>query len=450
MKAFLQKRYYYSNLIRLAIPIIIGQLGVIVVGFADTIMVGHHSTEELAASSFVNNVMMAFITFGMGFSYNLTPLVGDSFGRGKRMEIGGWLKNSILANSVMALILMAGVGVLYFNVERMGQPVELIPLIKPYFVVCWISLLFVMVYNAFRQFMEAIGAPDISMWILLAGNLLNIIGNYLLIYGKMGLPEMGLFGAGLSTLISRFVMVLLYVAVFLYKKSYQPYRRGFASIPLSRERFRILNRLGWPIGIQQGLEAATFSITAVMIGWLGSLQLAAHQIAITFSTVCYTILLGLGSAVAIRNSFYRGVNQWGDVSRNTKAGIHLGLVVAAILCFTLFLIRNHVSAWFTSSEEVSVLVVQLIPVLMLYQFADSVQINFANALRGVAEVKSIMWVSLVVYFGIAIPCGYLLGFVFNWGCVGIWMAYPIGFLLAGWWLGSKMQRIVSLNRREVG
>lgn len=446
MKTIIQKSYYYQNLIRLAIPIIIGQLGVIIVGFADTIMVGHHSTEELAAASFVNNVLMAFITFGMGFSYHLTPLVGDSFGKGKRMEVGGWLKNSLLANLVMALVLMAGLGLLYMNIERMGQPSELIPLIKPYFVVCWISIAFVMLYNTFRQFMEAIGEPDVSMWILLIGNLFNILGNYLLIYGKAGLPELGLFGAGISTLVSRMLMVLLYVLVFLYKKNYQAYRKGFVSMGITRDRFRTLNLLGWPIGIQQGLEAATFSITAVMIGWLGSIQLAAHQIAITFSTVCYTILLGLGSAVAIRNSYYKGVNQWSDVQKSTWAGVQLGLVVAAILCLVLFVIRKHVSSWFTDSQEVSELVVQLLPVLMLYQFADSVQINFANALRGVAEVKSIMWVSVVVYFVIAIPCGYILGFILEWGCAGIWMAYPIGFLLAGWWLGRKMSRIVSANQ----
>ena len=217
----------YRSLLRLAVPIIIGQLGGIITGLADTIMVGQHSTSELAASSFVNNVLNAFIIFGTGFSFALTPLVGENLARDKKYVVSAWLKNGIVANLLLSIILMAILTAIYFNVEAFGQPSELLPLIRPYFLVSMISIIFVMLANSFRQFVEGITNPSVSMWILVSGNLLNIIGNYVLIYGKCGFPEMGLMGAGYSTLISRIVMFIMFVLVFLFRPSYKVYRKGF-------------------------------------------------------------------------------------------------------------------------------------------------------------------------------------------------------------------------------
>lgn len=444
-KYFSAYREHYPKLGRLALPIIIGQLGIIIVGFADTIMVGRHSTAELAAASFVNNVMNAFIIFGMGFSFNLTPLVGECLARGRRRDIGGWLKNSLWANFGMSLVLMGALGLVYLNLDRLGQPEELLPLIRPYYAVSLFSLLFVMLYNAFRQFVEAIGQPTVSMWVLLAGNVLNILGNYLLIYGKAGFAEMGLLGAGISTFVSRFLMLLLFVGVFLTKAGYLDFRRGFFSRRFSRTAWRKLYSLGLPIGLQQGMEAATFSLTAIMVGWLGSMALAAHQIAITISTISYTVLLGIGSAVAIRASLYRGLGDWNAIRKTTVAGIHIGLGVSALMSLVLLLTRHELSYIFTDSAEVASIVVTLLPVLMVYMFGDCMQILYANALRGVADVKSIMAISFVVYFIVAVPSGYLLGFVWHGGCPGIWMAYPVGFVLAALLMGKRMAVLVRRN-----
>ena len=217
----------YASLLKLALPIIIGQLGGIITGLADTIMVGQHSTAELAASSFVNNVLNAFIIFGTGYSFALTPLVGENLARQKRYVVSAWLKNGIVANFLLSLVLMAILTVIYFNVEHLGQPAELMPLIKPYFLISMISIIFVMVANSFRQFVEGITDPSVSMWILISGNLLNIVGNYVLIYGKGGFPELGLMGAGYSTLISRIFMLVMFVLVFVFRPSYRAYRKGF-------------------------------------------------------------------------------------------------------------------------------------------------------------------------------------------------------------------------------
>ena len=432
----------YRSLLRLAIPIIIGQLGGIITGLADTIMVGQHSTAELAASSFVNNVLNTFIIFGTGFSFALTPLVGENLARQKRYVVAAWLKNGIVANLLLSILLVAILTVIYFNVEHFGQPSELMPLIRPYFLVSMISIIFVMLANSFRQFVEGITNPSVSMWILVSGNLLNIVGNYVLIYGKWGFPEMGLMGAGYSTLISRIAMLLMFVMVFLFRPSYKQYRRGFMRMWVLPNRLMRVTRLGVPIALQQGLEAATFSLTAIMVGWIGSLELAAHQVVIAISTISFTTYLGLGSATAIRTSFYKGAKDWVQVRKTTVAGIHLGVIVSTLTCLGLFLLRNQISFVFSDDPKVASIVIVLLPILMLYQYVDGAQIVLANALRGLSDVKPIMWISFITNFLIAIPAGYILGFPLGMGIEGIWLAYPIGFVFSVALLGLRARKLM--------
>lgn len=433
----------YRSLLRLAIPIIIGQLGGIITGLADTIMVGQHSTQELAAASFVNNVLNAFIIFGTGFSFALTPLVGENLARNKKYVAAAWQKNSLVANLLLSIMLMVILTIIYFNIDLLGQPTELLPLIKPYFIVSMISVLFVMLSNSYRQFVEAITDPSVSMWILLSGNLLNIVGNYALIYGKFGFPEMGLIGAGYSTLVSRIFMLVVFVIVFLARPSYRAYRRGFKRMWVMPNRLLRITKIGMPIAFQQGLEAATFSLTAIMVGWLGSTELAAHQVVITISTISFTTYLGLGSATAIRTSYYKGAKDMEQVRRTTVAGVHLGIVVSTLTCIALYLLRNDISYLFSDDPVVSTFVVMLLPILMLYQYVDGAQIVLANSLRGLSDVKSIMWISFVTNFLIAIPAGYLLGFPLGMGIQGIWLAYPIGFVFSVALLGHRAYKLMN-------
>ena len=442
LTTFKNYKLQYKSLVALGIPIIIGQLGNIVTGLADTIMVGQHSTDELAAASFVNNVVNAFIVLGTGFSFSLIPLIGENLAKKRLGEIGGWLKNSIVANITTALLIMLVLAAIYFNLDLLDQPDEIMPLIKPYYLVTFVSVIFVMIANSFRQFVEGIGNPSVSMWILLSGNMLNIIGNYILIYGKFGVPELGLFGAGVSTLASRIIMLLLFVAVFMRRRAYEPYRRGMSTMKINMQGWKKLNAIGWPIGVQQGLEAGTFCMTAIMIGWLGSMQLAAHQVAITVSTISYTTYLGLGSAVAIRASYFNGMNDWRMVRSITMAGVHIALMLVVVVCTTLFLMKDFLGLIFTDDVAVNDIVKTIIPILMLYQIGDSVQIVVSNALRGLADVKIIMWISFFAYFIIAVPAGYLCGFPLGMGISGVWLAYPVGFACSVTMLGIRMKNLV--------
>lgn len=438
---------HYKALVSLGLPIVIGQIGVIILGFADTLMIGHHSTAELGAASFVNNVFNLAIIFSTGFSYGLTPIVGGLFGTSQYAPAGQALRNSLLANSLVAFLITLCMSVLYWNVESLGQLEELIPLIKPYYLVLLASLVFVMLFNCFKQFTDGITDTRTAMWILLGGNVLNIFGNYLLIYGKCGLPELGLLGAGISTLFSRMVMVVVFVCIFLRSSRFVRYKVGFLRMGWSKAMFCRLNDLGWPIAFQMGMETASFSLSAIMIGWLGTIALASHQVMLAISQFTFMMYYGMGAAVAVRVSNFNGQRDIVNVRRAAYAGFHMMMALGAVLSLIVFLFRNQLGSWFTDSPEVVTMVTSLIVPFLIYQFGDGLQITFANALRGISDVKPMMLIAFIAYFVISLPVGYLCGFVLDWGIVGVWMAFPFGLTSAGWmlwWRFRSMTQSVSL------
>lgn len=434
---------HYRSLLSVGLPIMIGQLGMIVLGFADTMMVGHHSTVDLGAASFVNNIMNMVIIFGTGFSYGLTPVVGALFGTGHKAQAGQALCCSLLSNAMVAVLMSALMLAVYFNVGRMGQPAELLPLIRPYFLVLIVSLLFVMLFNAFKQFADGITDTRVSMWILLGGNMLNILGNYLLIYGKMGLPELGLLGAGISTLFSRIMMVVVFMVIFARSRRYRRYRAGFIGLGWSRGLVRRLNALGWPVALQMGMETASFSLSVVMVGWLGTVALASHQVMLTISQFTFMIYYGLGAAVAIRVSSFHGQHDREGVRLTVGAGFRLMVALEIVLSGAVFCLRHHLGGWFTDSEAVASSVVSLMVPFLIYQFGDGLQITFANALRGTSDVKFLMVIAFIAYFVVSLPVGYFCGFVLGMGLVGIWMAFPFGLTAAGVMMWLRFRRSYS-------
>ena len=432
---------HYKALLKLGIPIVIGQLGMIVLGFADTLMIGHHSTEDLAAASFVNNMFNLVIIFATGFSYGLTPIVGSLFGSGDQKAVGRTLKNALWANGLIGILLTAIMGILYWNIHRLDQPEELLPLMRPYFIVLLVSLIFVMLFNAFKQFADGITDTKTGMWLLIGGNVLNILGNWVLIYGHFGLPEMGLLGAGVATLASRIAMPVAFVGIFLTSKRYQVYKAGFLEGSLNRKDFVQLNKLGWPVGLQMGMETASFSLATIMVGWLGAMALAAHQVMLTIGQLGYMMYYGMAAAVAVRVSNFHGQKDTEAVHHASSAGFHLILLMAVMVSVPLFLLRHQIGGWFTDNTEVTLMVASLIIPFIIYQFGDGMQCNYSNALRGIADVKPVMYIAFIAYFVISLPAGYLFGFVFDWGLTGIWLSFPFGLTSAGlmFWLRFRKQ-----------
>ena len=421
---------HYSATLRLGLPIAIGQLGVIILGFADTLMVGRYSTDALAASAFVNNLFTLFTFLLMGYSYGLTPIVSTLFGQGKQAEAGEQLKPALLSGTVFCLLLMAVWGIAFFNLEHFGQPDELLPLIRPYFLVILVSMIFVMLYNELRQFTDGLTHTTLGMYTLMIGNALNIVGNWLLIYGPGPFPEMGLLGAGIATLLARVLMVVLMVAALWWKKGYAPYREGFARCRASLDGMQAIVRASLPIAIQMGLECAAFTMSAVMAGWVGKVELAAYQVMVTIGTLGFLLYYSFGAGTSIRVANFYGQHDRTNVFHAGAAGRNLLFLMAACSSLLIYLLAEPLIRVFTTDTAVIAISLSLIPFLVLYQFADAMQICYANILRGTGHVLAMVRIAIISYLIVNIPAAFILGFSLGWGVKGIFLAFFIGLFTA--------------------
>lgn len=419
------------EILKIGLPIMLGQACVIILAFADNIMIGWHSVDELAASSFVNNVMNLFILTELGFATGMTPMIGADNGTGNVKGIGITVKNGLMTNGIIGGISIILLTIIYFCLDHFGQAPALMPYIKPYFAIIGTSTLFALGFNVLKQFTDGICRPMISMTLLMIGNLLNIFGNWVLIYGKLGFPEMGLTGAGISTLVSRALILLVFVVFIFKSKKMNEYARAIKEALLSRGEMKTVFKMGYPVGIQMALESSTFTFAAVMAGWLGVIQLAAHQVVITISQLFFLMMQGLSFAVSILVSNAFGRKDLGSVREYARKGYFMTLGISATLSALLYCFRYQAAGIFTDSPEVSAMAVSLFFLLFAYQFGDGLQLCFANVLRGIQDVRPIMYAAFVSYYLIAIPSAYVLGFKTSLGIHGIWLGFPIGLTLAG-------------------
>ena len=272
---------HYRALVMLGTPLIIGQIGVVLQNFADTLMIGHHTTVELAAASLVSNIFILGLLMAMGFALCMTPLIGKAYGQGDVDSIGSTVKNGLAVNTLAALVLMAVYSILYFFLDKLGQPDELLPYVRPYYLINLVSIPFVCWVNGLKQLFDATTDTKTPMWILLGGNALNIVGNWLLIYGHWGLPEMGITGAGLSTLAARVTMFIAIALCFAFSVRHRAERAAFRKCRVSRGEMRALVVLGTPISLQMGMESGAWSLCSIIVGWIGTNALAGHQIMLT-------------------------------------------------------------------------------------------------------------------------------------------------------------------------
>lgn len=415
----------------LGLPILVGQLGNIVVGFADNIMVGRYSTEALASASFVNNMFNTAIFLLLGFTYGLTPLAGALFGNGRLAETGALTRQAVKINIAFAAAVTAAMGIVYFNLDRMGQPAELMPIIKPYYLLYLAGLIPVAVFNVLAQWSYAINNTSLPMWLILGANVFNIGGNYLLIYGNFGAPELGLFGAGLATLAARIGCMAVLIAVMLRARRYAPYREGFLHRPARRGDNRLLWRTSIPVALQMGFESGSFTAAAVMTGWLGAVPLAAFQIIVIIGTLGFCIYYSIGSAITIKVANAAGTGDTGGMRHMAWAGYHIMLAMMTVSSVTFVVAGPAMMHAFTTDPAVLALAGTLLFPLVLYQLGDATQITFANALRGTSRVMPMLWIAFVCYVLVGIPATYLLGIAGGMGVYGIILSFSASLFLAG-------------------
>lgn len=420
----------YKSLIRLGVPVLITQLGVIVVNFADTMMVGAYGLNELAASAFVNSLFIVVMVMLMGFAGGVTPLIGALYGRGDHQEGGTMLRAALQINVGISLVFSIIMGILYFFLDRFGQDPELLPIAREYFLIVLFTLVPMSVFNCFQQMANGTTDTATPMWIILFCDLLNIGGNYLFIFGKWGCPELGLTGAGISTLIARTVGAVIIVAVVAQRRRYRPYWMAMRKTSAGKARRLKVWTTSYPLMIQSGVECGLWAFGAIVSGWFGKVQLAAYQVMNTIAQLGFMTYMGFGWATSIRVANFTGVGDIAGVRQITKAGLHLVLLLATFASLLFFFLTEDLVHIFTPEDEVALAALPLVIPLILYQYCDGAQLTFVNALRGTSVVKPLLWISVVSYIIVGIPVLLFLAKVLNLGAEGVYYSFSVALTTA--------------------
>lgn len=445
------KEQYRANL-KLALPVVMTQVGQILVQVADNMMVGRYGGDDptpLAATSFGGTAFFLLFIAGIGITMGLTPLVGELYARGDRQRSSQYLQNGVMFFSLLGVALCALQLLIVPLLYYMGQPTEVVDMSIPYYRMLAYSMIPVMIFYSFKQFLEGVGNTRVEMVIVILCNLLNILLNWIFIFGRFGIEPMGATGAGLATLVSRCCMPVLVVGYFFWREKYRAYLDGFSLRNYSGTTIRSLLRMGIPISSQMFLESSAFVGTSIMMGWLGKTAISANQIAMTMGNCAFIIVTSIGAATTIRISHCYGARNVGELTLAAKASYHL-VVLWNLLAAVIFVSMSEIiPRFFTSNGEVIDLASKLLVLIAVYQLADGVQNVSVGVLRGIQDVKIIMPIAFLSYIVFNLPVGYLLGFRFGMGAQGLILGFTVGLTIAAVLMIARIRRDVRRLRLSV-
>ncbi|MFR9567129.1 MAG: MATE family efflux transporter [Rikenellaceae bacterium] len=426
------KEQYKLNL-QLAIPIILSQLGHVVVQIIDNIMVGQYGGDNplpLAAVSFGGSLFLPLSVASMGLSFGLTPIVGELFAQRHKGQAAKYLQNGIVLYLIVGLLISALQIVTLPLLHFLGQPLEVVEAAKPYYITLILSMLPLMFFSCFKQYLEGIGNTKIAMWCVLMSNVINIGLNWLLIGGNCGAPELGATGAGLSTLISRLFLAIALPLYVLRSSQFKAYIIRFARVNITRAALKKLRHMGIPISTQIFMEASSFVMIGIMFGWLGTNAISANQIAMSMGNATFMIVLAIGSATTIRVSHCFGANDMAQMRLASKAAWHMGLVWNTMTCIIFTLLCTQIPHIYTSNTEVVEIASILIVFIAAFQIPDGVQCVGVGILRGMQDVTIIIPFSIICYWILNIPIAYLCCFTLEMGTAGLYVGLIVGMCVA--------------------
>lgn len=433
-------KQHIKETVSLAYPVMIGQLGIIAMGVVDSLYVGRIGAAPLAASALGNGIFILIMVIGIGVSYAVSPLVSIASGAGKNEDFRNIFHQSFIVNFILSVILAVltyfASGILFL----LNQPAAVVGYAAGYTKILGISLIPFMVFQTYKQFIEGFFLTKPAMIIVISANVINAFAGWLFIYGNWGFPKGELNGAGIATLCSRIFMM---AAMILYCRRSVYFKKYDISFKNLHPDFKLIKKilsLGLPSGMQYFFEVCAFTSAAVIVGWFGEKQLAAHQIVLNLSSISYMAILGISAASAIRVGSFVGK---GDIAGTRKAGFVSLILAASLMAVSgsvLIMFKNYLPNLYIHNQEVISIASRLIVIVAILQVFDGTQSVGIGILRGITDVKIPTVITFIAYWLIALPSAFILSTVANLKVEGVWLGLMAGLFFAAAMLTGRFYK----------
>ncbi len=415
----------------MSLPLVATQIGHVFTGMADNYFLGGIGKTELAAGVLANGIFVLLLVFCIGMSFSSTPLVSSAHVNGNTERKALLFKNSLFLNTTVAVVAFLIMFFLTPFMDYMKQPADVVSLSKPFFDVLVFSMIPISLFFTCKQYAEGLSNTRAAMYISIIGNLLNIVLNYALIYGKWGLPQIGYMGAAWATFIARSFMGISFLIYIFYNPATNDIKLFFKKVKIGGEALLSLWKIGINSAMQFTFEVAAFVIALFMAGNFGKEQIDAHGIAITLASFTYMFASGISSASTIRVSNFMATNNKPEVKKAGNMAVLLVLICMGIFAIIFTLFNHALPRFFTTDEAILDLTSKLLLIAAVFQLFDGLQVTSIGILRGMEDVKFPTYITLLGYWILALPLAYVLGFVCKMEVIGIWWALTFSLVFVG-------------------
>lgn len=431
-------------MVRLAAPVVFVQLGTMLMGVIDTIMLGHLSAEALAAGALGHTTNIALLLFGAGVLAALDPLIAQAYGAHEPESVGAHLQRGLL----LALALSLPIGLLLWDIapllRALGQPEAVVGDAAAYARGILWGLPAYFLFAVVRQTLQAMSIVRPAAMAIVAGNLFNVLGDWALIFGHLGFPALGVAGSAYATSFCRWGMLAW--LVLASRRQLAPYWRGFNAEATRLLSYLRLLRIGMPIGVHQSIEILLFTTAALLMGRMGVAQLAGHQISINVASLAFMVPLGISGAATTRVGNAIGRQDMAGARRAASACVILGGGVMVLFAILFAVFPEALARLYTPDAATIAMVVVLLPIAAMFQVFDGLQVVSVGVLRGAADTAVPAVLAFLGFWAVGLPSGWLLGFHLGYGPAGIWWGLTLGIAAVAAFL---LMRIASRFRRHI-
>ena len=436
---------HIKNTIYLAWPLVITQVGYIITGMVDTVFLGKIGAAEQAACILSNNLYILLLVFGIGVSYATTPLVTSANQNMDLLKKASLFKNSIFLNVSVSIICFIVLFLSSGLLKYMHQPEDVIKLAVPFFNVLIFSMIPISLFFTCKQYCEGLSNTRMALFISIIGNVINIILNYLLIYGKFGFPELGYIGSAWASFISRVFMGFSFLYLIFKSPVTKEISAVYNRVKINKKELFHLAKIGLNAGLQLTFEVAAFVIAGLMAGTFGKEQIDAHGIALSIAAFTYMFASGISSASSIRVGIYKAQDNWLEIKQAAFSSIKLVMLIMGGFAILFLMINNFLPKVFSSDLQIVNLASKLLIIAALFQLFDGIQVTIVGILRGLEDFKIPTLISLVGYWIIALPLAYWLAFILKLETVGVWIGLLVSLIFAAIVLFWRLNYLINKN-----